>query len=771
MTKQTYTPHPIDTKGITLPPDLDELLTALAENTHENWARLRIAEGWTFGPVRDDAKKQTPCLVPYGVLSDTEKNYDREIAAQLLKTIVKLGYTIALPEHKQLARQTDHLQTADDLFAQAQHWSAQDIFGVWKTHDPVLWQHEPRLYLVATDRVLKAGEPLLAFDILAEGLQIFPDFPQLAMYPATTRTVYLKMVQQQALALSQSGAYFEAQNLLTSLREKGATDGETAGLMGRNYKSMAAASTDDAEKRRYFTTALEIYTAGFNTAAEAKDFDAAYYNGVNAASMALLAGDESQSQDLAQQVREICLRLVDEATKNGAPTAYWLDATLGEIALLLNDLTQAQKWYTSAAVKMGDDIRGKGSMRMQAQLLLRAKGQPESLGADWLPMPSVAIFSGHMVDLPTADRKRFPPENEAEIGRRIGAFLDKHSVRIGYASAACGADILFLEEVLRRGGEINIILPFEQEKFRQTSVERVSGGDWGARFEKVLPKAAQVKVLTEHHPETEENAFEFANLVLCGLGISRAEHLGTEPYFLAVWDGHDSQRGSTASAVALWRERGFPVEQILPGDPPNTPNASLQTAKPTQLLHTAGLSHHTYLPMLFGDVKGYSQLNEREVGIFSTIFMGKVGALVDHHGQGVLSRRTMGDGLFFVFRELQTAVDLALDLQEMINQFDWTSCGLPANLRMRVSLDAGPCYSYRDSVVDKLEFCGNYVVRAARMEPITPPGHIYASETFTALSRAKGVRKVLFRYAGQISLPKNYGRIPAYHLERSTEKK
>jgi ryanodine receptor 2 len=89
-----YTPRPINTSEITLPAALLELTERLAEHTHDIWAQRRIAEGWTWGPARDDAAKKHPCLVPYAELPDSEKEYDRSTALQSLKAIVALGYHI-----------------------------------------------------------------------------------------------------------------------------------------------------------------------------------------------------------------------------------------------------------------------------------------------------------------------------------------------------------------------------------------------------------------------------------------------------------------------------------------------------------------------------------------------------------------------------------------------------------------------------------------------------------------------------------------------------
>ena len=65
----TYKPAPEDTSGVVLPRPIEKLTELLARNANENWARLRIEEGWQYGPRRDDARKEHPNLVPYEELS------------------------------------------------------------------------------------------------------------------------------------------------------------------------------------------------------------------------------------------------------------------------------------------------------------------------------------------------------------------------------------------------------------------------------------------------------------------------------------------------------------------------------------------------------------------------------------------------------------------------------------------------------------------------------------------------------------------------------
>lgn len=90
-----YLPKPIDTKDVELSEDLLTLTEKIAANVHDVWAIGRISEGWTYGDVRNDELKTTPCLVPYDKLPESEKEYDRNTAMETLRMIIKLGYTIA----------------------------------------------------------------------------------------------------------------------------------------------------------------------------------------------------------------------------------------------------------------------------------------------------------------------------------------------------------------------------------------------------------------------------------------------------------------------------------------------------------------------------------------------------------------------------------------------------------------------------------------------------------------------------------------------------
>lgn len=91
---RVYDPKPVNTDGIELTEDILELCEQLAENTHDVWAVTRINDGWVYGEERNDDLKLHPCLVPYGELPESEKEYDRKTSIETLKLIIKLGYRI-----------------------------------------------------------------------------------------------------------------------------------------------------------------------------------------------------------------------------------------------------------------------------------------------------------------------------------------------------------------------------------------------------------------------------------------------------------------------------------------------------------------------------------------------------------------------------------------------------------------------------------------------------------------------------------------------------
>ena len=90
--QSNYEPHPLNLVDVELEPELVELREAIAENAHEVWAKTRKKEGWTYGPERNDERKLHPDMLPYHLLPESEKEYDRQMAISTIKLVKKLGW-------------------------------------------------------------------------------------------------------------------------------------------------------------------------------------------------------------------------------------------------------------------------------------------------------------------------------------------------------------------------------------------------------------------------------------------------------------------------------------------------------------------------------------------------------------------------------------------------------------------------------------------------------------------------------------------------------
>ena len=73
-----------------------------------------------------------------------------------------------------------------------------------------------------------------------------------------------------------------------------------------------------------------------------------------------------------------------------------------------------------------------------------------------------------------------------------------------------------------------------------------------------------------------------------------------------------------------------------------------------------------------------------------------------------------------------------------------------------------PC----DHITGRTTFYGTEVSKAARIEPVTPPGAVFVTEPFAAILALEAQERFTCRYVGRIALAKKYGDYPMYRLTR-----
>eukprot|EP01138_Halocafeteria_seosinensis_P000025 gb/GECG01000025.1/.p1 GENE.gb/GECG01000025.1/~~gb/GECG01000025.1/.p1 ORF type:complete len:1054 (+),score=121.54 gb/GECG01000025.1/:1-3162(+) len=170
--------------------------------------------------------------------------------------------------------------------------------------------------------------------------------------------------------------------------------------------------------------------------------------------------------------------------------------------------------------------------------------------------------------------------------------------------------------------------------------------------------------------------------------------------------------------------------------------------------------------ILFADIVGYSKLREHEVLSFVENFMGSVAAMIEDlpSSKRPCVKNTWGDAFYFVFFGISDAGEFALTLSDLVSKVKWKSIGLPDNLKIRVSLHAAPVYALVDPITGVKNYTGVHTSRAARIEPITPPGSVYCSQAFAAVA-ANLPANFECSYVGNVPLAKAYGMQPVYHVK------
>ncbi|HKP35672.1 MAG TPA: TRAFs-binding domain-containing protein [Pyrinomonadaceae bacterium] len=743
----------MDITGTELPKHLQELVELLAENAYNVRARQRLAQKTAAKPEAGRKKGSGKALFPpYKELPESEKQDDRNTATETLKLILSRGYWL---DRAKPGKKTDgHLarpQTTP-VIDQINSASLSSLMGHWHAREIEEWGKTPELYRLVGRRILKLGQPLLAYDVLTEGLK--------------TKPSDVEMRQQLALALARSGATQRGNSILSQLREEGHRDEETLGILARTHKDLWAHAATESEGKRQLQLAHKFYR-------EAYKLSRGYYSGINAATLALLLGRNDEARKLALEVRQACLADLEKLpAKSG--DRYWPMATLGEACLILHRWTEAQDWYGKAAEIARGNFADLSSTRRNARLILDHLGRDPAEIEKAFKIPSVIVFTGHLIDRPDRQTRRFPAQLEPAVRAAIHARLKKIDAGFGYASAACGSDIIFLETLLEAGGETNIVLPYESKQFIKDSVT-VAPGNWTERFEKVLKNANSVIVASNERLEEGSMSFEYANLLLQGLADIRARQLETKLKPLAVWDGQEGDGpGGTSSTIASWEQAGLDYElidlaKILKRELGSSP-AVRQSAKSEQATRSRPRKKPSdalptrIMAMLFADAVNFSKLTEPQIPRFLSHFLGAIGNLMAISQHAPLIKNTWGDGLYFVFDDVRDAGLFALELCQIMVDTDWSQKGLPKAINLRIALHAGPVYSCVDPVTGQQSYTGTHVSRAARIEPITPPGQVYSSQAFAALAAARGVKEFICDYVGQTPLAKGYGTFATYHV-------
>jgi hypothetical protein len=99
-------------------------------------------------------------------------------------------------------------------------------------------------------------------------------------------------------------------------------------------------------------------------------------------------------------------------------------------------------------------------------------------------------------------------------------------------------------------------------------------------------------------------------------------------------------------------------------------------------------------------------------------FLGAIAQLSNRFADSIIAKNTWGDGLYFVFSDVDLAGNFALQLADLVTKQNWEEKGLPRGLNLRIALHAGPVYEL--TIRSRAIPIAARTCRAARIEPIAP---------------------------------------------------
>jgi hypothetical protein len=392
---------------------------------------------------------------------------------------------------------------------------------------------------------------------------------------------------QLGLVLGRLNRVNEAAEHMSGVARRRPGDPEASGMLGRVYKDMWRAHWEsiEDEPQRLEAAIRTSQTAEFAAAsyltAYRRHLD--YYNGINLVALLRVlehlarrtgrshaAIPELPVADICTSVRVAAAVARDRARSAAVRTAdtdemIWASATLGELAVLLGEPRDAERYYAEAAGVPGVSYFQLDSMLAQLRLLERLAFKPDAVAAATQQLRTalalrstparqfgkVVIASGHMIDAPDRPDPRFPPEEEERVRARIAAVLDDWRIGVGdlaIASAARGTDILFAELCAARGAHVRIHLPLPSAAFVETSV-RLGTSTWPDRYFDLLEQC-EVAYQQERlgAPPQETSVFARNNRWIINTAHAEADadldrEAAPRLHALLVWDGRPTGDG------------------------------------------------------------------------------------------------------------------------------------------------------------------------------------------------------------------------------------
>jgi len=545
-----------------------------------------------------------------------------------------------------------------------------------------------------------------------------------------------RVLQLLASSLTKLGQPEKAIEVLSVLHATNPQDSESSGILGRAYKDLFRKSGD----KKHLLKSRDIYLNNYLSSGS-------YYTGINAATLSFLLKDDSRAAILANEVLE----------KVGTGSDFWSLATKGEAYLLLHQFKEALHQYRDALRIAGANWGQINSSRQQLSFIAEYRTIPSEF-FELIQKPGIAVFTGHMIDSIDRIIPRFPESEISTVKEQLRRTILEDNISIGFSSIASGADILFIETMLELGREVKLFLPFNEKDFRKTSL-RIGNENWEKRFDQII-ESNEVDFVTEERYLDTDELFHFLGKVMMGQAMLHADIYETEPTLLSVLSESQAKKtGGTQDLVNMWPDKSKWTNIKPLADPPT------DAAGPSTVQNTGNRDSvsREIRYILFSDIVGFSKLNEDETPQFIHEVLSSIAILAKGQSFAPEVINTWGDAIFVGHSNASELVEFAFELLNLFESTDWSKMGFPVSTNIRIALHAGPVFISEDPLTKRPNLYGSHVNKAARMEPVTIPGTVFASDQFASCLRIENA-SYEYEHVGMIDLPKKFGRQEIYRL-------
>jgi class 3 adenylate cyclase/tetratricopeptide (TPR) repeat protein len=594
-----------------------------------------------------------------------------------------------------------------------------------------------------------------------------------------------------ASALTRLGYLQEARHELAACLRSSPGTGRKAEI----FRLLGDVEREEAHRASDRSMAVQAVEAALNFYRQAHELepDSLEAGAWMAAGTIYVAGEHSSRRDEGLDFARQLLDLA-AAREHTEGTRFATLRARAEALLLLGKEDEATAAYDALRSVEDGSISALAEARYRTCFIADALSKPRDFFKRAFPPLQLIVFTGHLPDLP-GQPQRFPANLVDPVRERLRNKLAELQAHIGIASAAAGADLLFLEQLGDRAASLfHVVLPWSEDEFRRTSLRPYEPNSaesvWEPLFDQAVERAATIRELGEFYAPSDSIGWQYMSEVTAGLALHTARMLRLDLQPLALWDRQRGRgAGGTEDFVKFCRDQ-LGAEPMIVDLPRPGSERALEGGQGVSRRVERSALHQEVKSMLFADIVGYSKLTEVAIPEFVTCFLERVSQLAANSQHAPQSVNTWGDAVYAVFDFAVDAGNFALELARMIhdNDAEWVQRGLyweePASggkpavkhpLNIRIGLHTGPVFLHYDPVVRRLGYTGAHVSRAARIEPVTKPGEVFASEEFTAFAELDAARRryrgepevatFVCEYAGSMALAKGYpGRYRIYRL-------